>query len=84
MPDKFKQIVVSTHFSNIISQLCGVMKQFIVDKFPPDYFKDIFMTTEDFSVRLGNKNNQQIHQNIVRHKFPRLAIKPTYNVEESI
>ena len=84
MPEKFKQITVSTHFSNVISQLCGVMKQFIVDKFPENYFKDIYMTTEDYSVRLGKRNDRQKHENLVRNKFPRLAIRPSYNVEESI
>ena len=84
MPTKFKQIISTTHFSNIISQLCGITKEFIVRKFPDNYFKDIYMTTEDFSVRLGNLRNKNLHMQSVIKKFPRLAIRPTYNAEESI
>jgi hypothetical protein len=84
MPTKYKNIIVSTHFSNIISQLCGVTKEFIVRKFPDNYFKDIFMTTEDFAVRLGKMRNRRGLNSPIKLPYPRLAINPRYNVEESI
>lgn len=68
--------------STIISTLCGEVKQFIIKKFPPNYFRHIHMDTGTAShlINVNRNYNQKLH----KIPYPNLSIETSLSIDSPI
>ena len=68
--------------STIISTLCGEVKQFIINKFPPNYFRHIHMDTGTAShlINVNRNYNQKLH----KIPYPNLSIETSLSIDSPI
>lgn len=68
--------------STIISTLCGEVKQFIIKKFPPNYFRHIHMDTGTAShlINVNRNYNQKLH----KIPYPNLTIETALSIDSPI
>ena len=68
--------------STIISTLCGEVKQFIIKKFPPNYFRHIHLDTGTAShlINVNRNYNQKLH----KIPYPNLSIETSLSIDSPI
>lgn len=67
---------VSNSITSIMSMVTGFAKDFILNYFPEDFFKDIYITTASASNQLSELDDDEIPIK----QYPQLSIQPSYNI----
>ena len=74
---------VSSHYSENISQITGIVRDYVISFFPRGFFRSVICNNEDVAVE---DDYQATNRNIGKYtrKLPALAIKATYTQEPTI
>ena len=68
--------------STLISSLAGIIQNYVVSRFPKDFFKSIYMDTSQTINE--QKKNDFFNLNLNKKKYPSLAITPELSLDDPI
>ena len=64
---------ISTSISSVVGNLTTVARDYVIGKFPKNYFKDVYVTTT-----LASSELRETDDDVKKKRLPILSIKPTY------